>query len=164
MCSFLVSPINFGVTSICLHTVMLLTVLNEAIAVLIMKAYLSFAEIANVTKKEKTNVLRWIKVGRFGYIRKVGNEYGVPHESFKNWWERRLLKGIDTNQQWQISEIPRYLAASRTSSMALVSSPSTSHRWRHPGFERCRANFLKQSYPHPVTRQHPTNSCCVPGR
>jgi predicted site-specific integrase-resolvase len=39
------------------------------------------AEIANITKKEKTTVLRWIKAGRFGNILKVGNEYRVPHFS-----------------------------------------------------------------------------------
>ena len=71
---------------------MVLIVLNEAIAVFVMKVFLSIAEIANVTKKEKTTILRWIKAGRFGNIRKVGNEYRVPHESFKKWWEMRLRK------------------------------------------------------------------------
>ena len=71
---------------------MVLTVINEANAVFIMKVYLSVAEIANVTKKEKTTVLRWIKAGKFGNISKVGNEYRVPHESFKKWWDRRLRK------------------------------------------------------------------------
>ena len=67
-----------------------LIALNEAIVNTGMKVYLSLAEIANVTKKEKTTVLRWIKAGRFGNIRMVGNEYRVPHESFKKWWEGRL--------------------------------------------------------------------------
>ena len=71
---------------------MVLTALCEAIAVIVMKAYLSVAEVANVTKKEKTTVLRWIKAGRFGCVRKVGNEFRIPHESFKIWWERRLRK------------------------------------------------------------------------
>lgn len=56
---------------------MLLIVLYEAIAAFVMKIYLSVAEIADVTKKEKTTVLRWIKAGSFGNIRKVGNEYRV---------------------------------------------------------------------------------------
>ena len=75
------------------------TVLNEAIAVFVMKVYLSIAKIANVTKKEKTTVLRWIKAGRFGDIRKVGNEYRVPHESFKKWWEFRMRRSIPDEQQ-----------------------------------------------------------------
>ncbi|MHA2092868.1 MAG: helix-turn-helix domain-containing protein [Candidatus Kariarchaeaceae archaeon] len=72
---------------------------DEAIAVFVMKVYLSVAEIADVTKKEKTTVLRWIKAGRFGNIRKVGNEYRVPHESFKKWWERRMRRSIPAEQQ-----------------------------------------------------------------
>lgn len=68
---------------------MVLTALCVAIAVIVMKAYLSVAEIANVTKKEKTTVLRWIKAGRFGSVRKVGNEFRIPHVSFKKWWEMR---------------------------------------------------------------------------
>ena len=71
------------------YAVIVLIAFNEAIAVIVMKAYLSVAEIANVTKKEKTTVLRWIKAGRFGSIRKVGNEFRIPHESFKKWWEMR---------------------------------------------------------------------------
>ena len=65
-------------------------VLSEAIAAFTMKAYLSVAEIANATKKEKTTILRWIKAGRFGDVRMVGNEYRVPHEVFKKWWEKKL--------------------------------------------------------------------------
>jgi excisionase family DNA binding protein len=59
---------------------MVLIVVYEAIAVFVMKVFLSVAEIANVTKKEKTTVLRWIKAGRFGNIRKVGNEFRVSHK------------------------------------------------------------------------------------
>jgi len=76
---------------------MVLTASNEAIAVFVMKVYLSIAEIASVTKKEKTTVLRWIKAGRFGNIHKVGNEYRIPHESFKKWWAKRLQKN-ETNK------------------------------------------------------------------
>jgi excisionase family DNA binding protein len=78
---------------------MVLTVLNEAIAVYVMKVYLSVAEIADVTKKEKTTVLRWIKAGMFGNIRKVGNEFRVPHESFKKWWEGRMPRSTTEEQQ-----------------------------------------------------------------
>ena len=60
---------------------MVLIVFNATIGAIVMKVCLSVAEIANVTKKEKTTVLRWIKAGRFGNIRKVGNEYRVPHFS-----------------------------------------------------------------------------------
>ena len=78
---------------------MVLIVLNEAIAVYVMKVYLSVAEIADVTKKEKTTVLRWIKAGMFGNIRKIGNEYRVPHDSFKKWWEGRMHRSIPDEQQ-----------------------------------------------------------------
>ena len=60
---------------------MVLIVVYDAIALFVMKVYLSVAEIADVTKKEKTTVLRWIIAGRFGNIRMVGNEYRVPHFS-----------------------------------------------------------------------------------
>ena len=76
-----------------------LIALNEAIVNSGMKIFLSVAEIANVTKKEKTTVLRWIKAGRFGNIRKVGNEYRVPHESFKKWWEGRMRRSVPDEQQ-----------------------------------------------------------------
>ena len=79
--------------------VIALTALNEVIAVFVMKVYLSVAEIANVTKKEKTTVLRWIKAGRFGSIRKVGNEYRIPHESFKKWWEMRSRRSKPRDNQ-----------------------------------------------------------------
>ena len=73
---------------------MVLIVVYESIAVYVMKVYLSVAKIANVTKKEKTTVLRWIKAGMFGNIRKIGNEYRVPHESFKKWWGRRMRRSM----------------------------------------------------------------------
>ena len=76
-----------------------LIALNDAIALFVMKVYLSVAGIANVTKKEKTTVLRWIKAGRFGNIRKVGNEFRVPHESFKKWWEGRMRRSVPDEQQ-----------------------------------------------------------------
>jgi excisionase family DNA binding protein len=52
-----------------------------------MKAYLSVTEIARVTQKERSTIVRWIKAGKFGNVRKVGHEYQVPHESFKRWWD-----------------------------------------------------------------------------
>lgn len=76
-----------------------LIALNEAIVNSGMRIFLSVAEIADVTKKEKTTVLRWIKAGRFGNIRKIGNEYRVPHDSFKKWWESRMRRSIPNEQQ-----------------------------------------------------------------
>ncbi len=55
-----------------------------------MKVYLSVSEIARVTRKEKTTVLRWIRAGKFGNVRKIGNEYQVPHEDFKKWWDESI--------------------------------------------------------------------------
>ena len=63
-----------------------------------MRAYLSVAEIAKVTKKEKTTVLRWIGAGKFGNVRKVGNEYRVPHEEFKRWWDEEM-KGTELSER-----------------------------------------------------------------
>ena len=54
-----------------MYALRVLTVINVAIADFVMKVYLSVAEIADVIKKEKTTVLRWIKAGSFGNIRKV---------------------------------------------------------------------------------------------
>ena len=76
-----------------------LIALNEAIVNSGMKIFLSVAEIADVTKKEKTTVLRWIKAGMFGNIRKIGNEYRVPHDSFKKWWEGRMRRSKPDEQQ-----------------------------------------------------------------
>ena len=64
-----------------------------------MKVYLSVAEIARVTKKEKTTVLRWIRAGKFGNVRKIGNEYQVPHEDFKKWWDESIGRVEPTKQQ-----------------------------------------------------------------
>ena len=63
-----------------------------------MKVYLSVAEIANVTKKEKTTVLRWIKAGKFGNVRKLGNEYQVPHDDFRKWWDENTMR-VDPSKQ-----------------------------------------------------------------
>lgn len=65
-----------------------------------MKTYLSVSEIAEVTKKEKTTVQRWIKAGKFGTVQKVGNEYRVAHESFKKWWEKNM-KGSGLNERYK---------------------------------------------------------------
>ncbi len=55
-----------------------------------MKAYLSVTEIAKVTKKERSTVVRWIKAGKFGQVRKIGNEYQIPHNSFRKWWDENM--------------------------------------------------------------------------
>ncbi len=51
-----------------------------------MKTHLSISEIAQITSKERSTVLRWIKAGKFGQVRKVGNTYQVPHANFEQWW------------------------------------------------------------------------------
>ena len=53
-----------------------------------MKAFLSITEIAKITNKERSTVVRWVKSGEFSEVRKVGNEYQVPIENFKKWWDR----------------------------------------------------------------------------
>ena len=59
-------------------------------ATLTMKAFLGVTEIANVTNKERSTIVRWIKAGKFGKVRKVGNEYQVLHENFKRWWNENM--------------------------------------------------------------------------
>jgi excisionase family DNA binding protein len=59
----------------------------------VMKKYLSISDIAQITNKERSTVFRWIKAGKLGQVRKVGNEYQVPHESFEMWW--------NANVQWE---------------------------------------------------------------
>ena len=65
-----------------------------------MKAYLSVTEIAKVTKKERSTIIRWIKTGKFGHVRMIGNEYQIPHESFKKWWNENMngLKPLERNK------------------------------------------------------------------
>lgn len=53
-----------------------------------MKAYLSITEIAKITGKERSTVVRWVKSGEFFSVRKIGNEYHVPIDSFKKWWDQ----------------------------------------------------------------------------
>ncbi len=53
-----------------------------------MKAFLSITEIAKITNKERSTVVRWVKSGEFRVVRKVGNEYQVPIENFKKWWDK----------------------------------------------------------------------------
>ena len=65
-----------------------------------MKAYLSVTEIANVTKKQRSTIVRWIKAGKFEQVRKVGNEYQVSHESFKKWWDK-FIDVLEPNQKQQ---------------------------------------------------------------
>ena len=61
-----------------------------------MKKYLSISDIAQITDKERSTVFRWIKAGKLGKVRKVGNEYQVPHESFAKWW--------NDNVQWLLGK------------------------------------------------------------
>ena len=53
-----------------------------------MKAYLSITEIAKITSKERSTVVRWVKSGEFVDVRQIGNEYHVPIDSFKKWWDQ----------------------------------------------------------------------------
>ena len=53
-----------------------------------MKAYLSITEIAKLTNKERSTVMRWVKSGEFIGVRKVGSEYQVPIDSFKRGWDK----------------------------------------------------------------------------
>ena len=55
-----------------------------------MKTYLTVTEIARVVKKEKTAIQRWIKAGKFERVRKVGQEYRVPHDIFRKWWAKNM--------------------------------------------------------------------------
>lgn len=55
-----------------------------------MKSYLSVTEIADITEKERSTVFRWIKSGKFGRVRKLGNEYQIPHDSFEQWWLKHV--------------------------------------------------------------------------
>lgn len=57
-----------------------------------MKAHLSITEIAKITNKERSTVVRWVKSGEFGDVRKVGNEYQVSIDSFKRWWDKVTKK------------------------------------------------------------------------
>lgn len=55
-----------------------------------MKQYLSVSDIAQITNKERSTVFRWIKAGKFGRVRRIGQEYQVSHESFAHWWSRHV--------------------------------------------------------------------------
>lgn len=55
-----------------------------------MKQYLSISDVAQITSKERSTVLRWIKAGKLGTVRKVGSEYQIPHESFNKWWAENV--------------------------------------------------------------------------
>lgn len=63
-----------------------------------MKAHLSITEIAKITNKERSTVVRWVKSGEFGDVRKVGNEYQVSIDSFKNWWDKVTRKEKPKNK------------------------------------------------------------------
>lgn len=55
-----------------------------------MKDHLSITDIAQITNKERSTIFRWVKAGKFGEVRKIGNEYQVPLESFNAWWDRNV--------------------------------------------------------------------------
>lgn len=55
-----------------------------------MKKYLSVKDIAQITHKEHSTVFRWVKSGKLGQVRRVGNEYQVPLESFERWWKENV--------------------------------------------------------------------------
>ena len=55
-----------------------------------MKRYLSISDVARITDKERSTVFRWVKAGKFGPVRKVGNEYQIPHERFDQWWAENV--------------------------------------------------------------------------
>ncbi len=63
-----------------------------------MKQYLSIADIAEITNRERSTVFRWIKSGKIADVRKVGNEYQVPHASFEKWWNKNV-QVIDTRKE-----------------------------------------------------------------
>jgi len=55
-----------------------------------MRKYLGVSEIAHITGKQRSTILRWIKSGKFGNVPQVGNEYQVSHEQFFAWWEQNM--------------------------------------------------------------------------
>jgi excisionase family DNA binding protein len=59
---------------------------------------LSISDIAQITDKERSTVFRWIKAGKLGWVRKVGSEYQIPHESFNKWWTENV-QTIETEER-----------------------------------------------------------------
>jgi excisionase family DNA binding protein len=55
-----------------------------------MKSHLGVTEIARITSKERSTILRWIKSGKFGNVSKVGNEYQISHEQLSSWWDKNI--------------------------------------------------------------------------
>jgi excisionase family DNA binding protein len=64
-----------------------------------MKSYLGVADIARLLEKERSTIVRWIKAGEFGKVRKVGNEYRVPYQAFKKWWDANVRVSGPERQQ-----------------------------------------------------------------
>ena len=58
-----------------------------------MKKYLGVSEVAKITGKERSTIIRWIQSGKFGNVPKIGNEYQVSHEQFSGWWEDNVNVG-----------------------------------------------------------------------
>jgi excisionase family DNA binding protein len=65
-----------------------------------MKIYLGVADIARLLEKERSTIIRWIKAGKFGRVRKAGNEYRVPYQAFKRWWDANV-KGVSSPEGQQ---------------------------------------------------------------
>jgi len=55
-----------------------------------MKSYLGVSKIARITGKPRATIIRWVQAGKFGKVRKIGNEYQISHEQFSTWWEQNM--------------------------------------------------------------------------
>lgn len=78
-------------TLVSIHALMALLATNATVT---MKSFLSVSEIAKITQKERSTIVRWITAGKFGNVRKVGNEYQVTHEKFRKWWNKNMKGGV----------------------------------------------------------------------
>jgi hypothetical protein len=48
------------------------------------------SEIAKIKWKRRATIVRRIKSGKFGRIRKKGNKNQVPHQNFEKWWDENM--------------------------------------------------------------------------
>ena len=55
-----------------------------------MKNYLGVSDIAKITGKERSTIIRWIQAGKFGNVLMMGNEYHISHQQFNIWWEHNV--------------------------------------------------------------------------
>jgi excisionase family DNA binding protein len=72
-------------------------VANVTSVAFVMRSTLGVSDIAEITRTSRMTVLRWIKAGKFGKVRKISRDYQVPYESFKQWWDHR--KKVATAQK-----------------------------------------------------------------